>query len=257
VRLVHETQDLISEIPLAVGGETGIVLPEVHLGAAARDEPWGQPRLAVSDPALPWSKRAVDLTLTMALILAGSVVLVPLLASIALLIKLTSAGPVLHRQRRIGKGGRSFLMWKFRTMVADADRVLDEVLARDEGLRAEWERDHKLRHDPRITSVGRFLRRTSLDELPQIWNVLQGEMSLVGPRPIFSTDIDKYGASFRHYTRVLPGITGLWQTSGRNRLSHPQRVRLDAYYVKHWSLWLDLRILSRTPRVVLRCDGAY
>ena len=142
-------------------------------------------------------------------------------------------------------------------MVCDADAVLQTYLAANPQARAEWERDHKLKRDPRVTWIGRLLRQTSLDELPQLWNVLRGEMSLVGPRPIVDDEIRKYGDVFLEYTRVLPGITGLWQVSGRNNTTYDERVSLDAFYVGNWSVWLDLYILFRTIRVVLLREGAY
>jgi lipopolysaccharide/colanic/teichoic acid biosynthesis glycosyltransferase len=142
-------------------------------------------------------------------------------------------------------------------MVPDADAVLTKYLETHPELKEEWLRDQKLRNDPRITRTGRFLRKTSLDELPQLWNVLRGEMSLVGPRPIVEAEIERYGANFALYTRVLPGLTGLWQVSGRNDTTYPERVALDSYYVRNWSVWLDLYILARTVWVVLAGKGAY
>jgi lipopolysaccharide/colanic/teichoic acid biosynthesis glycosyltransferase len=142
-------------------------------------------------------------------------------------------------------------------MVLDADRILEKFLAERPDLRREWERDHKLKNDPRVTRVGRLLRKTSLDELPQLWNVLMGDMSLVGPRPIVHQEIERYGASFELYTRVKGGLTGLWQVSGRNDTTYDQRVQLDTFYVRNWSVWLDLCILFRTIAVVLFGHGAY
>ena len=203
-------------------------------------------------PAASAAKRALDL----ALILSSLPFTLPLLALIALLVKLTSRGPVLYGQRRVGRYGKTITIWKFRTMVRNADAVLHQHLEKDWHLRAEWLRDHKLRKDPRITAVGRFLRRASLDELPQLWNVLTGELSLVGPRPIVTAEIEKFGSSYECYTRVLPGITGPWQVSGRNNLAYDERVRLNEYYVRNWSVWLDLYILFRTVRVVLTGHGS-
>jgi lipopolysaccharide/colanic/teichoic acid biosynthesis glycosyltransferase len=142
-------------------------------------------------------------------------------------------------------------------MVASADQVLNDYLAANPEMRAEWERDHKLRKDPRITRIGRFLRKTSLDELPQLINVLRGEMSLVGPRPIVDSEIEKYGKSFALYTQVIPGLTGLWQVSGRNETTYQERVELDNYYVRNWSPWLDIYLLARTVKVVVTGYGAY
>jgi Undecaprenyl-phosphate galactose phosphotransferase WbaP len=198
-------------------------------------------------------KRALDLTL----VIVGSLLFLPLIFLIAALIKLTSPGPAFYQQQRIGYGGRRFHIWKFRTMVKDADLVLERYLATNPLARSEWERDTKLKNDPRITRVGRWLRMTSLDELPQIWNVFTGEMGLVGPRPIVQAEIKKYQQCFDLYVRVTPGITGLWQISGRNNTTYGKRVDLDSYYVRNWSPWLDLYILARTVKVVLRREGAY
>jgi Undecaprenyl-phosphate galactose phosphotransferase WbaP len=176
---------------------------------------------------------------------------------LAILIKLSSAGPVFYGQRRCGLAGEPFTAWKFRSMVANANQVLEQHLASDPGLREEWRRSHKLRSDPRITRLGLILRRTSLDELPQLWNVLCGQMSLVGPRPIVTEEIPRYGDGIGLYKKVRPGLTGLWQVSGRNNVSYEQRVNFDLYYVRNWSLWLDVYVLARTVKVVLLGDGAF
>jgi len=141
-------------------------------------------------------------------------------------------------------------------MVANANRVLEQHLAADPHLREEWRRSHKLRNDPRITRLGRILRRTSLDELPQLWNILRGQMSLVGPRPIVAEEIPRYGEGIGLYKKVTHGLTGLWQVSGRNNVSYEQRVNFDMYYVRNWSIWLDLYVLAKTVQVVLIGDGA-
>jgi Undecaprenyl-phosphate galactose phosphotransferase WbaP len=174
-----------------------------------------------------------------------------------LMVRLESPGPVFYGHDRIGRNQARFRIWKLRTMQVNGDRLLQEVLARDGVLREEWLRDRKLRKDPRVTRVGRFLRKTSLDELPQLWNVLRGEMSLVGPRPIVEDEVAAYGPNFSLYCRVTPGLTGLWQVSGRNEVSSGDRVRLDSYYVRNWSPWLDLHIMARTAKVVLTGQGAY
>jgi Undecaprenyl-phosphate galactose phosphotransferase WbaP len=197
-------------------------------------------------------KRALDLFLVL---LAAPLVL-PAGALIALLIRTSSKGPVFFGHRRLGKRGRWFRAWKFRTMVPDGDAVLNRYLEQHPSMKQEWEATQKLRRDPRVTSIGRFLRKTSLDELPQLWNVLLGQMSLVGPRPIVEAESSRYGAVFGLYMEVAPGITGLWQVSGRNNTSYPERVRIDAFYVRNWSLWLDLHILLRTVRTVLTGEGA-
>lgn len=203
-----------------------------------------------------WSqfvKRAIDLIMS----ITGGVLVSPLLLVIACVIKVTSAGPVFYGQTRVGRDGKIFRVWKFRTMVKDADDVLNQYLAKHPHLHAEWKSNHKLRSDPRITGMGRILRRTSLDELPQLWNVLRGEMSLVGPRPIVDAEIEKYGACYQLYCRVRPGITGLWQVSGRSDTGYERRVQLDEYYVRNWSVWLDIYLLGRTFSTIFRCAGAY
>jgi Undecaprenyl-phosphate galactose phosphotransferase WbaP len=198
-------------------------------------------------------KRALDLCL----VCAGGVLVLPLVGLIAALVKITSPGPVFYGQMRRGRGGGPFIAWKFRSMWANANEVLEQCLDSDPGLRQEWREFQKLRSDPRITPLGRFLRRTSLDELPQIWNILLGEMSFVGPRPILTEEIPRYGDGFALYEKVTPGLSGLWQVSGRNNVSYEERVGFDLYYVRNWSIWLDLYILARTVKVVVRGDGAY
>jgi Undecaprenyl-phosphate galactose phosphotransferase WbaP len=215
------------------------------------------PLLRIENRLLLWGplllKRIVDLLVSYALAL---LLAVPA-AVIAVLVSLDSPGPILFRQTRVGKGGRVFRIFKFRTMVAGAEDELQAQLRSRPDLVAEWKQTRKLRADPRITRIGRFLRKTSLDELPQLLNVLRGEMSLVGPRPIIREEILKYGAHYNLYVRVRPGVTGLWQVSGRSRTTYPERVALDGHYVRNWNLWLDLLILSRTAREVLTRNGAY
>jgi len=224
------------------------------LHAAAMDRAlFERARLAaLKEPARRLSKRMLDVV-GASLLLA---LLSPLLLVITLLI-LRDGGQVLFGHRRIGAGGRQFKCWKFRSMVPNAEAVLREVLATDPEARREWEKDFKLRNDPRITPVGRFLRSTSLDELPQLINVLMGEMSLVGPRPIVTDEVVRYGAAFHDYTRCRPGITGIWQISGRNDTGYRQRVHLDQHYARHSTFGGDIAILLRTPIAVLRRSGAY
>lgn len=205
------------------------------------------------DPLDRTVKAAFDLGAGLALTLLLS----PLMVGITLWIWMSDGGAPLYRQKRIGRNGRHFLIYKFRTMNREADRILQKILSDDPVLRQEWERERKLKNDPRVTAFGRFLRKTSLDELPQLLNVMKGEMSLVGPRPIVAGEVKKYGENFRFYTAVKPGITGLWQVSGRNDLDYGERVELDAWYVRNWSLELDLMILIRTAGVVLRREGSY
>ena len=199
------------------------------------------------------AKRVFDLLLAT---LAG-VVLLPLLALLAIVVRLTSRGPAIYSQVRIGRGRRPFRAYKFRTMQWNADKLLAEYLEYFPEKKLEWRATRKLRDDPRLTPIGRLLRRTSLDELPQLWNVLRGDMGLVGPRPIAEDEIARYGHSMELYSSVLPGITGLWQVSGRNDTTYEERVRLDEYYVRNWSIWLDLWIVGRTARSVIIGEGAY
>jgi lipopolysaccharide/colanic/teichoic acid biosynthesis glycosyltransferase len=187
--------------------------------------------------------------------LAILAVLSPLLLAIAWLIRRDGA-PATFEHFRVGSGGRLFRCIKFRTMRPDAERALSELLARDPELRAEWQRHQKLANDPRVTPLGRWLRRSSLDELPQLFNVLRGEMALVGPRPITVPELRRYGQARWNYLSVPPGITGLWQVNGRNGTSYEQRVELDQLYVKNRCAWLDCKILAKTVMVVLSRDGA-
>lgn len=201
--------------------------------------------------------RLLKATLDKGLVLLVGLLALPLIGLISLLITCDSPGPIFYRQTRIGQGGKLFKAWKFRSMVVNADLALLQYLETHPELQASWTRDHKLKRDPRTTRIGRFLRRTSLDELPQLWNVLVGEMSMVGPRPIVTEEVWRYGDKFDLYLQVLPGLTGLWQVSGRNNVTYEERVNLDAYYVRNWSVWLDIYILIRTIKVVLVGDGAY
>ena len=187
----------------------------------------------------------------------GAVVLLPLGFLLALCIRLDSPGPIFFRQRRVGQGGREIHIFKFRTMVRDADAFLQRLLQENPALQEEWEKDQKLKNDPRITRVGRILRKLSLDELPQLINVVKGDMSLVGPRPIVENEEEKYGPVYEEYCLVKPGITGLWQISGRNNTSYAERVAYDHYYISNWSVWMDLWILGKTVPVVLTGYGAY
>jgi Undecaprenyl-phosphate galactose phosphotransferase WbaP len=195
---------------------------------------------------------------TFDIVVAGGALLVlsPALLTFALIIKLTSPGPVLYSQPRYGYLGKKFRMWKFRTMIQNADKVLEEYFQKNPSLRQEYEIHHKLANDPRITSIGKFLRKASIDEIPQLWNVLVGQMSIVGPRPILLDELDKYGDVFPIYCRVTPGITGLWQVNGRNQAAYETRLIYATYYVRNWSVWMDCYILLKSVRVVLFCEGA-
>jgi lipopolysaccharide/colanic/teichoic acid biosynthesis glycosyltransferase len=180
-------------------------------------------------------------------------VLAPLLVAITACIKLSGRGPVLFRQQRLGRGGQRFWCYKFRTMVPDAE----SQLARSAELRKQFRENYKIRSDPRVTRIGALLRRTSLDELPQLWNVLRGEMSLIGPRPIVESELARYGVHASRLLTVKPGLGGIWQVSGRSNTSYGERVAMDLSYVENRSLGLDLKLLVLTALVVLRCDGAY
>lgn len=198
-------------------------------------------------------KRAFDIVCSALLLVLTS----PLFLWVAIQVRLGGGGGVFFGHQRIGQNGVPFPCYKFRTMAVNADVLLKELLASDAEAREEWERDFKLKNDPRVTKIGRFLRKTSLDELPQLWNVLKGQMSLVGPRPVVQDELARYGNQVVFYLEARPGITGLWQTSGRNDVSYETRVNLDAWYVKNWSLFTDLVILVRTVKVLLIKDGAY
>jgi Undecaprenyl-phosphate galactose phosphotransferase WbaP len=198
-------------------------------------------------------KRLLDVFL--ALLLAPP--LFPLILLVYAAVRLDSPGPGFYRHTRLGRGGREIKILKFRTMYENADALLSRILETTPEMRREWEKGQKIRRDPRITRVGRFLRKFSLDELPQIINVFGGSMSFVGPRPIVAREIPRYGVAYNTYMQVTPGITGLWQVSGRSDISYAARVALDEYYVANWSVWLDIYILARTLPAVLRRDGAY
>ncbi len=196
--------------------------------------------------------RMIDIVASSAALFA----LFPLMAVVALVLRLSDDGPAFYAQRRVGRGGQPFYCLKFRTMVTGADARLAEYLARSPEARAEWNRDHKLRNDPRVTKFGMFLRTSSIDELPQLINVLRGEMALVGPRPIVEAEIVRYGRFFAHYCRVKPGLTGLWQVSGRSTLTYRRRVALDTCYARSQCLWFDVRILLKTVPMVLLARGS-
>ena len=198
-------------------------------------------------------KRSLDLLL----VSLGGLVLLPFLLLIALAVKLSSPGPILYGHRRLGLNGKYFKAYKFRSMVMDADKKLENVLDADPRLRVEWEASHKLKDDPRVTTIGKILRRTSFDEFPQLINILKGEMSLVGPRPVTNPEIKKYGENALRILTVKPGLTGLWQVSGRSDTDYAERVSYDLYYIQSWSVWLDIWILYRTPSAILKGKGAY
>ncbi len=198
-------------------------------------------------------KRAFDLFFVVLM----SPALLALVVIIALAVRSSSPGPIFFSHRRIRNHGKFFSMWKFRTMCVNSQEVLESHFVMNPEARLEWRKAHKLKDDPRVFPVGKLLRRTSLDELPQFWNVLTGSMSLVGPRPIVAAEVEKYGNYFSDYCMAKPGITGLWQVSGRSKTSYPERVQLDRQYAHTWSLMGDLKILVRTLTSVFNSDGAY
>ncbi len=207
----------------------------------------------LASPLNRWIKYSFDFICT----LIGTVIISPIFLLISIWIYFDSPGPVIFKHTRIGKNGKAFGCYKFRTMCMDADKKLAELLANDTAAKAEWERDFKLKDDPRVTKVGKFLRKTSLDELPQIFNVLKGEMSLVGPRPVVDKELEKYGEYLDDYLMVRPGITGMWQVNGRSDTTYEERVHMDSWYVRNWSIWIDIMLLWRTVKSVIKCEGAY
>jgi len=227
---------------------TDIAGPRIRIRPVA-----GLPLLHVEEPRLEgitrWTKHTIDRSL------AGIVLvcLFPFVPVVALLIKLTSPGPVLFRQVRVGKGGRSFTMFKLRTMVDGAEGAIEQLRPHNESVGPMF----KMRRDPRVTTVGRVLRRLSIDEMPQLINVLRGEMSIVGPRPPLPSEVTQYGENARRRFLVRPGLTGLWQVSGRADLPWEETVRLDLYYVDNWSPALDLLIVAKTLHAIVKGDGAY
>jgi Undecaprenyl-phosphate galactose phosphotransferase WbaP len=208
-------------------------------------------------PSQLFRYRVVKRGLDIMAVLVAAPVLIPIIFVVACVVVLGSPGPVFYSHRRIRHDGAFFSMWKFRTMCVNSAEVLEDYLSRHPEARSEWSKTHKLRDDPRVTPIGRLLRRYSVDELPQVWNVFTGKMSLVGPRPIVAAEVEKYNDSFSYYCRVKPGLTGLWQVSGRSKLTYDQRVALDREYVDNWSLSRDLKIVLKTIPTVLNQDGAY
>jgi exopolysaccharide biosynthesis polyprenyl glycosylphosphotransferase len=226
---------------------TDVAGPRIHVQPVA-----GLPLLHVAQPEFSGPRRLVKNTFDAGVAAVAVVVLSPVLLAVAVAVKLTDRGPVLFRQIRVGRTGEEFNAYKFRSMVVDAERRLPELRGPNEGAGL-----FKMRDDPRVTRIGRFLRRYSLDELPQLFNVLKGQMSLVGPRPPLPAEVAQYPNEMRRRLLVKPGITGLWQVSGRSDLSWDESVRFDLYYVENWSLTSDLIILWRTVRAVFRGTGAY
>ena len=198
-------------------------------------------------------KRILDL----GIIILFSPLIIPVFLVLMLLVKCTSKGPIFYGHKRVGKNGKEFKCWKFRSMCINSQEILEEILATDEKRRAEWERERKFVDDPRVTSFGKFLRKTSLDELPQLINIFVGQMSFVGPRPVTRDEIQLYGEYADYVLSVKPGLSGMWQTSGRSETTYEERITLDTYYIQNWSVWLDIWILIKTIWVVLKGKGAY
>jgi Undecaprenyl-phosphate galactose phosphotransferase WbaP len=205
--------------------------------------------------SLSLGKRTFDIIFSASVL----VLLLPVYLVVALLIYICSPGPIFYAQERVGRDYKTFQCYKFRTMVQDADRVLHELLDRNPAMRHEFHETFKLKHDPRITWIGRFLRLTSLDEFPQFWNVLKGDMSIVGPRPLVPEELPRYGRHIDKVLTVRPGLTGVWQVSGRNDIPYEKRVKIDVYYVNFRSIWLDLGVVLKTIGVIVfpKNNGAY
>ena len=198
-------------------------------------------------------KRAFDLLLT----ICGGLAISPVLLVVTILVAIENKGNIIFAHKRVGKHGKLFPCYKFQSMVPDAQQKLVNYLATHSEARKEWEESFKLTNDPRVTKLGAFLRKTSLDELPQLWNVIRGDMSLVGPRPIVMKEIEKYGDFIKEYYMVLPGITGMWQASGRSDTTYEERVEMDTWYVRNWSVWIDFMYLFKTVKAVFAGRGAY
>lgn len=199
------------------------------------------------------AKRIFDLVAT----ICGGLLILPILLVLAVLVGIDNRGRIIFAHRRVGRNGKLFPCYKFQSMVSDAQERLEEYLAQNPEARKEWEGSFKLTNDPRVTKLGAFLRKTSLDELPQLWNVLMGDMSLVGPRPIVTKEIERYGDYIREYYMVPPGITGMWQVNGRSDTTYEERVAMDTWYVRNWSVWIDLVYLFKTVKTVFTGKGAY
>lgn len=252
-RLIHKVQPLVKNmgiIPNLVG---------IPMGGIEVESLFNEKLILLrlkNNLARSWN-RYLKTIFDFALTLVGTVVISPILIFIAIWIYIDSPGPVIFKHTRIGKNGKAFTCYKFRSMCVDAKAKLEKLLETDPEAKAEWERDFKLKNDPRVTKSGAFLRKTSLDELPQIFNVLKGEMSLVGPRPIIVEELERYEEYVGDYLMVKPGITGMWQVRGRNDTTYSERVQMDSWYVRNWSVWLDVILLWKTIKAVVCRKGAY
>jgi Undecaprenyl-phosphate galactose phosphotransferase WbaP len=258
--LPNQSGEQLLEITERIGGAFShlLVIPDLagfaSLGVPARDV-GGVLGIEVRQQLmLPWprfAKRVMDVSLT----LVGGLFILPFLVLLCLAIKVDSRGPVFYFQERIGRDGKRFRAAKFRSMHGDGEARLKAVLDADPKLKAEYEEFHKLTNDPRVTRVGRIVRKYSLDELPQLWNVLRGDMSLIGPRPYLDREVPEMQGKEGIILRAMPGMTGLWQVSDRNATGFSARLKMDVHYVRNWSPWLDVYILARTVGVVIRGTG--
>lgn len=252
--IVYKIQDMVNNV-IYIPNDEELLLYNVDIKYFFSEKIAGlEIKNNLMNPILYITKVILDYFIT--ILILPVVILLMLFISIA--IKIDSSGPIFFSQNRIGKKGKEFKCYKFRTMYVNSDKLLKDLLDKDESARQEWQRNRKLKNDPRITKIGRFLRKTSLDEIPQIFNVLKGDMSLVGPRPVTKEEIEcYYKDKAKWYFSVKPGITGLWQISGRSNISYEDRVFLDTWYVRNWDIWIDILILIKTIKVVLRREGAY
>lgn len=259
VPLLKIWSNRVSKAGVAVPGE---LMLQRSMGASMKQDvaavaPTGSPADIGGKPSRVRTGVDWEYGVNALLALCILIVLGPLMAVVAALVYIQDRGPIFFAHRRIGRDGRVFPCMKFRSMAVDAEARLQHLLATDAEARKEWAADHKLRKDPRITGLGLFLRKSSLDELPQLFNVLRGEMSLVGPRPVVYAEAERYGRWFSHYCAVRPGITGLWQVSGRNEVSYRKRVAMDVLYSRRKSALLDFKILVNTVPAVLLRKGSY
>lgn len=246
---MYLNQDTLTKSTIPHTGDAQLRLPAQSGPARLGSRRTGRLAPAVGD----WRKRGLDIMIS----LTALVLLMPLMLMLALLVKLLSPGPAIYGHQRIGLGGRPFKCLKFRTMVSNGDEVLRRHLSSSEDARQEWEAARKLKNDPRVTVIGAILRSTSADELPQLINVLRGEMSIVGPRPVVQDELRHYGEYSAHYCSARPGLTGLWQVSGRSDVTYEARVNFDRIYCENWSLMKDLVLIVRTVPAVLSRKGTY
>jgi len=255
--MLHRNDTAMTMMPRVAAPDTmGLPQGSATRQAPPRQEPKAQ--APVRQVGLSWIEHVAKRTFDLVSVAVILTLFSPIMLGVALAVRMTTGKQVIYGHTRVGRNGQEFKCYKFRSMVANSDEVLKHLLETDPEARAEWNRDFKLKNDPRITRVGRFIRKTSLDELPQLWNVLRGDMSVVGPRPVVRQELDRYYAAAReHYLSVPPGLTGLWQVSGRNDMDYDERVELDRHYVDNWNVWTDFTIVMRTVGVMVGRKGAY